>query len=851
MLREVRSDSTYVVRARSIVLLRFNRRCNCALMTGLELSPCVNESVNSNNDSGVANFRESAVQLDIRHRFLNDLLRDGYIPLVQLLSGVSEVMDVSLDLVVVLIRLGLDVVGMISGKTSQSSSSEEVPQYRVRDLCKDGKLSVPSSVYKIANTIWAGICSVWGGMSQEVSDALETKSNNASTLGIFQGLLACMEACLDGVKSNKLDDDTGSKVLKFIVSNLGKIIMCGSSDASVGIASRLWDLVLAKGQILEGRDKYNSIDLLYRAIVVSLNSITPSDVNDGEFYKSVALSLWAVKEKHVVFNSVCHLWKASVKMESRVFRCMIPVIESMFKCLTHSNMQKRVSVDPGIISSFEDSLVQLLSCHLNSDPTSGMNSLFAVVGFIVCPHPLIEEVLSRVSMRIMTCAGDGFQLKFVTLVMDILNNLISIEPHGAVSPTLEQCIAVASAAISCCSQSTIDALINAGYRIPVVQTSIDIYSFAQLSVFLRVLYLSSVDIDDTKGSANVLKSIKSADIFFQKILDVISTSVRALRICSPPSEDEILLLFWISACLFWTSTILPEKRPLGNSNRSVRLDTSVEMCFRDLALVAEGMCDAANKQQQKQQYWLVGTMAWLERTGMQIARMHIPRFVKPKTYGKKQHLSLLERFDTTSGVAGWIVHIAPHQQQRPLSAMKKMFSGALDEQASAPLQHLGMNSYIEYMHYASEDNMTSVLPQDKIDSHTGNLSDDFKKQVERYVCVIKNLPTTRDLDVDMQEIRHSMFMSDVWESLAQHCADLFTFDAKRPRPEIPATLQNLCPEDISDGTRISNALEHARASLKDLVAVMKGSKNQGNLHAGMKRTFDEMHSDLTWLQSQL
>lgn len=687
----------------------------------------------------------------------------------------------------------------------------------------------PSSIYKVANAIWSGMCSVWSSMCPEVREACDVKGTTGSSLETCRGLVACMESCLDSVRDHTVDPETGSKVLKFLVSNFGKIVMCASPETAAGTISSMWDLLVTKGFIMEENDAHNGVSLGYRAIVVCLNRMGSSG---NSFTKSICLNLATAKDKQPVFTSVCKLWNASEKMECCVLKMMPVVMEHMFRCMTNSKMQQD---GWHVIRTVEDALVEYLSCHLQADVQSGMKAIHIMIGYMLCPHPLLEEILARVSMRMMSCAGDGFQLMYSTLIMDVMYHALSLDSDGVLSPSLEQCIAVASASLSCASQSTVDGFVRHCIdAVPRGEATVDVYAFARLSLSLRVLHVSSLR--STKGSS--IGFGKNVEDLAQKVVQSIASVTKAFSLTRQPSEDEVLLLVWMVDCVYWTSTL--ESRPFGVRNGNMNRNNTLEACLNDLVSCVHQLSE--NSRNQK----LLRAMILLERTALQ---KNLQQQQMMKSYGgaKRQGGAMLERFDPSTGAAAWLVQIASRQQQRPLGAMKKLFSGALDVHASPPLQHLGMLAYIEYIHYASEDNITSVLPRSKLHPQTGGLSEEFKKEVERYMCVIKNLPNPGEQTSSMEDVQLSVMMGDIWESLSQQCHVVYTSSAQ------PAPLASECVvlEDTSHSEEIHIALQSAKKSLRDLVTAVEGSANQHMPRAGMKRTLDDMQSDLTWLQGHV
>ncbi len=699
-----------------------------------------------------------------------------------------------------------------------------------REISGNGGIESSSSICKVANTIWSGICTIWGDMSTETSELLEVKGGIGSAMETCQGLVACMELCFESVQGGRIDEKYGSKVFKFLVSNFGKLMMCASPETAANTVTRLWDILLTRSSILEGKDEYDSVGLAYRAVVVCLNRMGVSGNLANTFCNSLCVALGTAKDKHRVFATVCNLWRASAKMNKDILNIMPVVLESVFKCMAHPKIQDSACKDPGIITLVEDAIVEYMSCHLQADIDAGMQAVYCMFGFMLCPHPLLEEVIVRVSMRIVSSAGDGFQLTYITLVMDVLNHAVSLErPDIFLSPSLDQCVAVASAALSCASQSTLEVFIRRTGTVPQVQGTVDVYQVARFSLFLRVLHLSSLS--QPYGKENSVG--KHTEALALKAVKTISTITKAFR--QQPSEDEMILLVWVIECFYWIYTI--DYSPLGARNGNVSLSMMLEGCFKDLVSLVQSLPGNANSHQ------VLSAMVLLERAALQMAQKNNEKGKLGQA--KKQNICLLDRFDPSAGSAGWLVQIASRQQQRPLSAMKKLFRVALDDTASAPMYHLGMNAYIEYIHYASEDNITAVLPKSKVHPHTGALTDVFKKEVETYVCVIKNLPSVQQESSEMQDVQFSMLMGDIWESLSQQCHTLWTAG-----PKAPVASAKDIPKD-SNETEITNALQCARKSLRDLMSIIENSQNQEMPRTGLKRTLDDLQSDISWLQRRI
>lgn len=723
-----------------------------------------------------------------------------------------------------LVRLGLDVARQISGNSAGIPSSQ------------------PSSIYKLANVVWAGICNVWSEMSLQALEELDAKGSVASTQEICCALIACMDRCLESAQHGAVDDETGSKVLKFLVSNFGKIVKCGSSEAADGNIIALWSLLLSKGCTMDGKDVHDSIGLTYRAFAVCLNKIDSS--KRSVFLKRVCLELVTGNKKQNVFRSVCKLWKASEKMEADVLKDMVPVMVSMFKFLTLSKIQEFACSHPGDIIAFEDALIHYVSYHLEVNVETGMQAIYSMIGFITCPHPLLENVMSRFSMRIMSCAGDALQLAYLKILVDVMNHAVSLEYDAMQSPAVEQCVAVVSASISCASPATIGSLLRSIDNVPEPQPSADVFKYARIAVFLRVLHLScaSHHVRALRSAESLAEIDDLLEMYAQKILNVLVACIQLYSKRS--SEDEILLLLWMTDCLYWTSSFSPGKKPLRMRNDGMALNATLETCFRDLVTLVLAMSEHTKSHQ------VLTIMTLLERMGMQISQKNHQRFSKPSSAtGKKQNISILDRFDPSNAAAGWLVQIATQQHQRPLGAMKKLFHGTFEGNATAPLQHLGINSYIEYIHYASEENITSVLPQSKLNSVTGTLSEDFKKEVEKYVAVIKNIPSPQEVDFEMKEIQKSILLGDIWDSLSEQCLTRYSgnsaVEAQMMSPK--AMQEQSCGED----KRLTDALEHAKKSLKNLVSMVESTGTKERPTTAMKRTLDDMQCDLTWLKSQV
>lgn len=740
---------------------------------------------------------------------MRSILQDGYIPLVRTLCSSTDGMDGALEHAAGLATLGLDVAREISG---------------------NGGIESSSSICKVANTVWYEICSIWGDMSTDVSELLEVKGGIGSAVETCHGLVTCMELCFERVQGGNIDEKYGSKVFKFLVSNFGKLTMCASPETAAITVTRLWDILLKRSAILEGRDEYNSIGLAYRAVAVCLNRMSMSENLANTFCKSLCISLGTAKDRYRVFTTVYNLWKASAKMNNDILKQMHIVLESMFKCMVHPKIQDSVCKDPGIISCLEDALVEYLSCHLQADLETGMQAIYCMIGFILYPHPLLEEVIARVSMRIMSCAGDGFQLTYITIVMDVLNEAVSLESADIfLSPSLEQCVAVASASLSCASQSTLEIFLLKAGNVPHVQDSVDVYCIARFALFLRVLHLSSSSQPNgmERSSGNHIETLAL------KAVKTVSLLAKAFR--QPSSEDEMVLLLWVIEC--FRCICMLDYRPLGIQNGNIPLSKMLDGCYKDLFSIIQSLSGNAKSHQ------LLSAMVLLDNTAFQMAQKNHDK--GKFNLAKKQNTCLLDRFDQSAGSAGWLLQIASRQQQRPLSAMKKLFRVALDDNASAPMYHLGMNAYIEYIHYASEDNITAVLPHGKVHPHTGSLTEEFKKEVESYVCVIKNLPSTQRACSEMQELQFSMLMGDIWESLSQQCHTLCIVGQKAPVASGKAV-----PHDANEA-KIIDALQFAKKSLRDLVSIIGNSQNQEMPRTGMKRTLKDMQSDISWLQSQI
>ena len=716
--------------------------------------------------------------------------------------------------------------------------------------------------YKLANCVWGGVCGMLSSLvhHRHGGDGGDStiEKNKAMVVEACECLMECMYGCVEMMGKGYMDEETMKKIFKFLVSNYGKIVNGeASSDVVDATVCRFWHCI---GNYLQ-HDRASSaadglVAFMCRALVMCMNKMSIVVDGDGEVsvLKDVLgaqaattsntsnvqrqLSHQKLESSMRVVIELCR-HASECKMQPRVLRGLRYVVECMMQCLVRAEVQSALVVSD-VRESMEDVLIEFTLCHLEHDVEDGIKGLFRILAFGLSAHPVIEDVLCRYSMRVTAVGGLVLQKKIVEELLEMTESTIGFSDI-ILSPKAMQMINIASAsfmyALVETKRDVLSVFETVAKDVMMDGCRIDVHRLCSLSTILRVIY------NDAQYSPPNVSTSSSVNEYCTEFL---RATVSALQQVSEKmatsrerSTDQELVLAWIADC-----TLILSKMTKQHS-------AALQQCIQNIQQSLQNRMDDS------------APSDILDTASCLVARAEIimsknQRFVSPVQGGvPKKRINPMEYYDASMPSAGWLVQLAPQQRQRPISIMKRVFSRALlhqkqqqqqQQQLSNPvLTYLAMNAYVEYVQYCPGENVTAVLPEAMIDTKTGHLSDEFKRHVEQYVRVIKNIegPISHNGTKSFipSEEQRTQFMEYCW-NLLEH----------QTRHNDSHVENGHRKDDETMDASIRLALQHAQKSIDDLEALMKreNSSSLPKIHktAGLKRTFDDMMSTLSRLRDQ-
>ena len=690
--------------------------------------------------------------------------------------------------------------------------------------------------YKLANCVWGGICGVLVSLMQHRGGDESFALCKNMVVEACECLMECMYGCVEMMGKGYIDGETMRKILKFLVSNYGKIVNGGASSEEVdATVCQFWHCV---GNFLQHGDAEGSTDglvrLMCRALVVCMNKMTDlKDVLGARISTKSSNTRKSCEQLESSMRVVLELCRhvSECEMHPHVMRELQCVVERMMQCLMRADVQCMLMAS-SMRETMEDVLFEFTLCHIEHNVEDGIKGMQRILEFGLSPHPVVEDVLCRYSMRVTAGAGPLLQKKIVGTLLGMTESTL-VFSDSILSPQSMQMINIASSSFMYSSVETKRDVLSEFAIVPknvmMEGCRIDPNHLCSLSMILRVIsndmkYSPMVSISSS-GNQYGAEFLRTCVTALQSVSEKMATSRER-------SIDHELVLVWIADCTFHLAKTMKQH------------NVALQQCIQNIQQALQNRMDDS------------APSDILDTASCRVSRAEIitsknQRFAPPAQVGVSQkRINPMEYYDASMPSAGWLVHLAPQQRQRPISTMKRVFSRALlhqkQEGSNPVLTYLAMNAYVEYVQYCPGENVTAVLPEAMIDTNTGHLSEEFKRHVEQYVQVIKNIeiPVSYNSTKSFipSEEHHARFMEYCW-NLLEHEHD----DSHRGKNDINRK------DDESTDPSITLALEHARKSIDDLASIVMKQKSSASLlkihkTSALKRTFDDMMSTLSRLR---
>ena len=630
--------------------------------------------------------------------------------------------------------------------------------------CIAEKNTPPSKgMKKLANTTWAAVYDIL----QQQDEALRDREVMSRCMDHLGEMIACCVASM-GHENSQDGHKALSKALKFLVSNYGRLLMLlggsvGGADSPTTwqIVSpsicKLWGCLLKAVGLPSKRDPFDGLTLTYRALALSfghaaegVDPIPWHALNDGRI-SAEALQIVA----RVMIN-------ASEKMSTSALERMVSSIEHTMGHMADASIQQEVT--ESVLADLELGILEYLSRCIETDARVFKRALYAIVGFLLRPHPLVEEVLCRVVIGVMEWGLDDLQYECVALMSDMLNLAVSCDDDLGLSPGIEQGVNVLAAAMMVGGDSVVARVAEERFPLrsdvdcsgspssragPADVETVDVYAVARLAVFLRAM---GCCIWSPAFARN-----ERLQLWLSGHLQKIGKQWRF----RPVGDDSDLLMAWTAECLFHASKLVASG-PLVDRSVMNGVQTG-KVATGDAGKCSAGDVLSVALEQVAGRLILSSspTSPNLQRAAVLLEQINTNTSLSRRV--RIQGLdAALDAFDASLPTAGWLVGLAATRAQRPTSRMRRVYGKSLSTDASLTLQYLAMHSYKEYVSFsdsdeaygveAGGDQALDVLPSCRVVS--GSMSKDFKSRLVPYLVGLEYGDGSGDGSVDVDaEVR--------------------------------------------------------------------------------------------------
>lgn len=716
---------------------------------------------------------------------VKNILSQGYLPL---LGAAAKYQPVDEELAKVLAehlqmlqRFGCDISDIISRKRSR----------------EDPKLVH----YGLANAVWTGISGVWVSIPAALEDALGCYGvSKALTCGI---ILDCMKDTVDMAKEGHVEDKACRKLVQFWLSNFGRLVK-GSPGAVEGVLESFWTWIVHYHESLshEGDDM---LGFVVRALVSCLNQVQ-GPVIDSTFVRPVTLRMrrGGTSANHIR-KIVCYILTQSERFERHVYASMVPLFESVLEGSVALRIHSCMDLD-----LVEDAMFEFMSACINEDINGvGIECLHTIIGYSLCPHPILEEIICRVCMDLMVCGGPSFQYTCACLIRDALLNNASYSSlfvdQGYLSASLEQGCALLGSALSGASPSTVERLLqDAVVTLDRHPDTISLWGISEACLIIRCVNMSKLNVGSTRH-------IQSITAWMGKACAELSSS--GWR------EENTRFLVWLSE-LAYEILLYCCSHPQGMSKPIIDAQSCVgilqRMVMSSPSMGPQGAIVKCSLQRLD---------CLLHSRKDSIRKFSPPGMLTP--HGQP-HLE----FSPNQKTAGWlldVLHASPNQCSIP--KLKSIFTQVFETSNSYPLQYLAMKSYLEYISECPQEDITRVLPDSFV---TGQgITESFKDRLQKYLTVGKWTLAEDKEDNGLILAQKTSILSDISSALGSHAL-------KPPRKSKSIPNRQDMPENIKI------LLKEASKSIQGLVDALDSSTCPltSPHKRALQRTFDEMDQNM-------